>query len=175
LQTLFTPFHCPRQRVWTPYKYRLTFGTLFPGISRPMTALAASNGQPPEFVKSGGFTVLVVEDEENLRTLLRRTLQSQGYGVLEAANGAEALLILEEKRQVHIVVTDLRMPVMDGRQLASVLSRLHPAIPVVFMSGFTAQLMNMRLVSPEITFIVKPFKYDDLLALIRQRLESRAS
>jgi CheY-like chemotaxis protein len=90
-----------------------------------MTALAASNGQPPEFVKSDGFTVLVVEDEENLRTLLRRTLQSQGYGVLEAANGAEALLILEEKRQVHIVVTDLRMPVMDGRQLASVLSRLH--------------------------------------------------
>ena len=140
-----------------------------------MTALAANNDHPPASVKSHDATVLVVEDEENLRTLLRRALQSHGYGVLEAANGAEALLILEEKRQVHIVVTDLRMPVMDGRQLASVLSRLRPAIPVVFMSGFTAQLMNMRLVSPEITFIVKPFKYDDLLALIRQRLESRAS
>jgi len=64
---------------------------------------------------------------------------------------------------------------MDGRQLASVLSRLHPAIPVVFMSRFTAELMNMRLISPGIAFIVKPFKYDDLLTLIRQRLESCAS
>ena len=140
-----------------------------------MTALAANNDYPPASVRSEGSTVLVVEDEENLRTLLRRSLQSHGYRVLEAANGAEALLMLEEKHQVDLIVTDLRMPVMDGRQLGSVLSRIYPTMPVVFMSGFTAQLTNMRLVSPEIAFITKPFRYENLLALIKQRLESRAS
>ena len=67
-----------------------------------MTALAANNDYPPASVESHRTTVLVVEDEENLRTPIRRTLQSQGYWVLKAANGAEALLILEENRQVHI-------------------------------------------------------------------------
>jgi two-component system, cell cycle sensor histidine kinase and response regulator CckA len=64
------------------------------------------------------------------------------------------------------------MPVMDGRQLASALARRRPSLPIVFMSGFTAQLMDLRLVSPNLAFLAKPFRNDDLLAAVKTRLAS---
>ena len=119
-----------------------------------------------------GPTVLVVEDEDVLRAAIRRLLQSEGYNVLEAQNGATALKLLEGTAadSVALVLTDLRMPVMDGRQLASALARRRPSLPIVFMSGFTAQLMDLRLVSPHLAFLAKPFKNDDLLAAVRGKL-----
>ena len=120
-----------------------------------------------------GFTVLVVEDEDSLRGAIRRLLSDAGYMVLEARHGAEALEVLAGTRTpVGLVLTDLRMPVMDGRQLAAALARLRPTLPIVFMSGFTAQLMDMRLVSPHLSFVAKPFRNDDLLATVRHHLTS---
>lgn len=117
-------------------------------------------------------TVLVVEDEDALRAAIRRLLQEQGYNVLEAQNGATALQLLEgtAAKNVALVLTDLRMPVMDGRQLAAALARRHPSLPIVFMSGFTAQLMDLRLVSPHLAFLAKPFRNEDLLAAVRGKL-----
>jgi two-component system, cell cycle sensor histidine kinase and response regulator CckA len=117
--------------------------------------------------------VLVVEDEDPLRSAIRRVLQTEGYAVLEAQNGAMALELLtasESAAGVELVLTDLRMPVMDGRQLAAALARLRPRLPIIFMSGFTAQLMDMRLVSPQLAFLAKPFRNEDLLATIRNQL-----
>jgi two-component system, cell cycle sensor histidine kinase and response regulator CckA len=113
--------------------------------------------------------VLVVEDESVLRTGIRRLLEDAGYAVMEAENGATALELLENgvAERIGLVLTDLRMPVMDGRQLASALARRHPTLPIVFMSGFTAQLMDLRLVSPNLAFLAKPFRSDDLLAAVR--------
>jgi two-component system cell cycle sensor histidine kinase/response regulator CckA len=138
-----------------------------------MTGSAAKNAPSPTPQRVP--TVLVVDDEDNLRAVIRRLLQGEGYGVLEAENGASALQVLEEEtdHEVGLVLTDLRMPVMDGRELASVLARLRPRLPVVFMSGFTAQLMDMRLVSPRLTLLTKPFRNDDLLAAVRGQLEPR--
>jgi len=59
------------------------------------------------------------------------------------------------------------------RQLAAALARLHPNLPIIFMSGFTAQLMDMRLVSPDLAFLAKPFRNDDLLARVRGQLKPR--
>jgi len=120
-------------------------------------------------------TVLVVEDEAALRQSIGRLLQKEGYQVLEAPNGATALEILDDAagKAISLVLTDLRMPVMDGRQLASALARRHPSLPIIFMSGFTAQLMDLRLVSPHLSFLAKPFKDQDLLAAIRSQI-SRA-
>ena len=134
------------------------------------------NGTPPaEAGANSGATVLVVEDEDGLRSVIRRLLQDDGYTVLEAPNGARALQLLAHgaDREVALVLTDLRMPVMDGRQLAAAMARLHPSLPIVFMSGFTAQLMDMRLVSPELAFLAKPFRNDDLLATVRGQLKPR--
>jgi CheY-like chemotaxis protein len=117
-------------------------------------------------------TVLVVEDEDLVRAGIRRLLQSEGYTVVEAQNGAQALQLLKDEAtdQVALVLTDLRMPVMDGRQLAAALARLRPSLPIVFMSGFTAQLMDLRLVSPHLAFLAKPFRDADLLATVRGQL-----
>jgi two-component system, cell cycle sensor histidine kinase and response regulator CckA len=113
-----------------------------------------------------------VEDESVLRAGIRRLLEEAGYAVVEAENGATALQLLENgaSERIALVLTDLRMPVMDGRQLASALARRHPSLPIVFMSGFTAQLMDLRLVSPNLAFLAKPFRHDDLLAAVKTQL-----
>jgi two-component system, cell cycle sensor histidine kinase and response regulator CckA len=125
---------------------------------------------------SGSCTVLVVEDEDVLRSVILRTLRAGGFQVLEAQDGATALQVLEAAGdlRVELVLTDLRMPVMDGRQLAAALARLRPSLPIVFMSGFTAQLMEMRLVSPDLTVLAKPFRNEDLLDMVRGQLERRS-
>jgi two-component system, cell cycle sensor histidine kinase and response regulator CckA len=117
-------------------------------------------------------TVLVVEDEDALRTNIRRLLEAAGYQVVEAPNGASALQLLDDTTGpvVGLVLTDLRMPIMDGRQLASALARRRPSLPIVFMSGFTAQLMDLRLVSPNLAFLAKPFRDQDLLAAVRSQI-----
>jgi two-component system, cell cycle sensor histidine kinase and response regulator CckA len=133
---------------------------LNPGDSLPGPGVAA------------GTTILVVEDEHALRAAIRRLLQNEGYRVIEAENGAAALEVLNAPSSagVALVLTDLRMPVMDGRQFAAALARVRPDLPIVFMSGFTAQLMDMRLVSPHLAFLAKPFKNDALLAAVRDQL-----
>jgi two-component system, cell cycle sensor histidine kinase and response regulator CckA len=137
-----------------------------------MTDLSQPGSAPSSRRAGPGPTVLVVEDEDPLRSAIGRLLQKEGYTVLEAQNGARALELLTgtESAGVKLVLTDLRMPVMDGRQLAAALSRVRPSLPIIFMSGFTAQLMDMRLVSPHLAFLPKPFRNDDLLVTIRSQL-----
>lgn len=137
-----------------------------------MTDLSQPGSAPTPPRAGSGPTVLVVEDEDPLRYAIRRLLQNEGYTVLEARNGANALELLAgtEASGVKLVLTDLRMPVMDGRQLAAALARVRPSLPIIFMSGFTAQLMDLRLVSPHLPFLAKPFRNDDLLATIRSQL-----
>jgi CheY-like chemotaxis protein len=139
-----------------------------------MTDMTEHSGAPSLSPPRAALTVLVVEDEAALRAGIRRLLQKEGYTVLEAENGATALQLLDQApNSVALVLTDLRMPVMDGRQLAAALARRHPSLPIVFMSGFTAQLMDLRLISPHLAFLAKPFRNDDLLAAVKTQLERR--
>jgi CheY-like chemotaxis protein len=80
-------------------------------------------------------TVLVVDDEEIMRSLLTRTMESEHYQVYAAADGVEALAVLENGPQVDLVIADVSMPKMDGRQLMLELSKRHPHLPVVLISG----------------------------------------
>lgn len=136
--------------------------------------MARHSGTGPAEPSTPGLThtVLVVEDDDALRASIRRLLSSRGFDVIEAQNGATALQLLEKESapKVSLVLTDLRMPVMDGRQLASALARRYPSLPIVFMSGFTAQLMDLRLVSPNLAFLAKPFREAELLAVVRRQL-----
>ena len=119
------------------------------------------------------LTVLLVEDEPILRAAIRRLLEGEGYAVLEADQGAKALELLRDNngQNIDLVLTDLRMPVMDGRQLAAALARLYPRMPILFMSGFTAQLLDLRLVSPHVEVLAKPFRNQDLLVAVRRSID----
>jgi two-component system cell cycle sensor histidine kinase/response regulator CckA len=118
-----------------------------------------------------GMTVLVVDDEHAMRALTRRMLESEGYQVHEAADGMGALDALAEGWPVDVIVTDIRMPRMDGRELASRLVAQSPSIPIVFMSGYDVYLGPMDLPGP---VLAKPFRSEQLTALVRQLLAGQA-
>jgi two-component system cell cycle sensor histidine kinase/response regulator CckA len=113
-------------------------------------------------------TVLVVEDELPVREVLSRTLAEAGYQVLEASNGLDALQLFEGREcGVDVVITDLRMPQMGGRELAARLAERGPVPPILFMSGFNSPRTAGSLPGP---VFQKPFENDRLLAQLSQLL-----
>ncbi|MCK9377416.1 MAG: PAS domain S-box protein [Syntrophobacterales bacterium] len=122
----------------------------------------------------GSETVLVVEDEAALRTLLCRVLRMFGYEVLEARHGGEALLICERHRgPIHILVTDIVMPQMNGRDLVDRLTPLHPEMKVFYMTGYADQdLAPYGVLDQPKMIIPKPFRPLDLVKKIREFMDA---
>ena len=116
-------------------------------------------------------TVLVVDDEAAMRALTRRILEGEGYHVYEAADGVEALATLTQGWPVDAIVTDIRMPRMDGRELANRLTTHSPRIPIVFMSGYDVYLGPVDLQGP---VLAKPFRSEQLTAVVSQLLARQA-
>ncbi len=117
-------------------------------------------------------TVLLVDDEDMLRVVLRRLLEDAGYHVVEAVNGQQALGQLNDPRAaIRVVLSDVRMPVMDGWELAAAIARSHPALPVILMSGFGTTFLESSL-HARVNFLPKPFHHDQLLKLLRRLLSS---
>ena len=117
-------------------------------------------------------TVLVVEDEEGVRALMQKILRRQGYTVIEAANGAEALELVKSREEtIHLLVTDVVMPQMGGRVLAEQLKGIRPDIKVLYVSGFTDDaVIQSGLLPPGTAFLQKPFTLSSLLAKVREIL-----
>lgn len=121
-------------------------------------------------------TVLVVDDEEGLRTLVCRTLRDEGYGTLEAAHGAEALELIENAAEpVDLVVTDMVMPGMDGRELGRRLAQRWPTLPILYISAYDVNDI-FRRGSPRTSapFLQKPFPAEELITSVQQLLASRS-
>jgi len=118
-------------------------------------------------------TVLVVEDEEAVRRLLTRVLSSQGYRVLEAGNGAEALDIASRERgKLDLLLTDLVMPRMGGRQAAAELRDKYPQLRVLFVSGYTDDVSFERELDPCVGFLQKPLTPAALVRKVRELLDA---
>jgi CheY-like chemotaxis protein len=118
---------------------------------------------------SGGKTIILVDDDAMLRDLLARTLADAGYPVLTAANGEEALALASTLNgHLGLVVTDIRMPVMDGLTLADTLSRFPDPPPILFISGFTE---GHELPGP---YLAKPFLPSALLSQVGRMVNAPA-
>jgi two-component system, cell cycle sensor histidine kinase and response regulator CckA len=105
-----------------------------------------------------GITVLVVEDTGPLCKMIGRMLRESGYTVLEAADGAEALALVDQQADgIQLVLTDVIMPRMKGTELADRLSRLRPELPVLFMSGFADDPVVQGVAKGGDRFLRKPF------------------
>ena len=119
-------------------------------------------------------TILLAEDEDGVRAVARRILELQGYTVLDAACGADALDLAEKYPEpIHLLLTDLVMPGMDGRQLSERLVARRPSTRVLFMSGYASdKLLRHGLSNPEVAFLPKPFNSAALAAAVRAVLDA---
>jgi PAS domain S-box-containing protein len=135
--------------------------------------VAAPPAQPLR--PAGSRTVLVAEDEDGVREVVGRVLGSAGYQVLTAANGEEALLLAHRHAdRIDLVLTDVVMPRMDGPEFVRALQATHPEIPVLYMSGYAAPLLDDDgRIDPGLTVLGKPFTSGDLLHAIQSALAAR--
>jgi PAS domain S-box-containing protein len=139
--------------------------------------------QPPESeleavakeVPHGTELILLVEDEDQVRAILQHILEEQGYHVLAASNGAEALVLAQEpNRDIRLMITDVVMPQMGGRELAEQILVTRPLLPVLFMSGYTDDaIVRLGLLDQKINFIQKPFDSAAVARKVREVLDQR--
>jgi two-component system cell cycle sensor histidine kinase/response regulator CckA len=131
-----------------------------------------NQGKERQGVRPGTETILLAEDEEIVRQLMREVLKSNGYEVLEAANGVEALLLCERHRgPIHLMITDVVMPEISGRELTERLARLRPEMKVLFMSGYMDdKIIHHGILDSDIPFLQKPFTPYTLALKVREVL-----
>jgi two-component system, cell cycle sensor histidine kinase and response regulator CckA len=153
---IFLPRHHPEKEV----------------ASDPVAAKEAPTDAKPRTDLTGQGTILLVEDEEGLRSLNARGLRSRGYSVIEASNGVEALEALEEKEgAVDLVVSDVVMPEMDGPTLLKTMRGKNPDLKIIFVSGYAEDAFEKSLPeNQQFAFLPKPFTLSQLVAAVKETM-----
>lgn len=149
-----------------------TFTIYLPRVEAAVGKAVLGGEEPVD--REGRETVLLVEDDEEVRSLVRMILLRHGYGVLEARDGEHALTVADEySRPIHLLVTDVIMPRMGGRELAERFAETHPDTRVLIMSGHTDEaIMRRDVFGPDTVFLRKPFSPDELLRKVREALDT---
>lgn len=151
-----------------------TFTICLPRANQP-----AEHGETAATPKTadGSETLLLVEDEEGVRKLLTHVLHRRGYKVLEASNGEEALRLYERRgSDIQLVLTDMVMPHMSGRELGEKLRSLRPDLKIIYMSGYTDDvLVRTGALGPGMSFLQKPLRPEVLAAKVREALDGKHS
>jgi len=149
-----------------------TFKIYLPRIDDPIETQDAAN--LAEELSAGVETVLLVEDEEAVRSLVCKVLRASGYTVLESLNPADALRIAREHPDpIHLLLTDVVMPQMSGREVANQVIVLRPSTKVLFISGYTDDaIVHHGVLDPKTAFLHKPFSPDALARKVREVLDN---
>lgn len=152
------------------------FGTTFkiylPRVDK--NAFEMEEERRTESVTTGNETILLVEDQELVRDLTTQLLKNCGYQVIQACNGEEALAICENASQkIDLLLTDIVMPKISGRQLVALVGPKRPGMKVLYMSGYTDDaIVQQGIIEPDSNFIAKPFTLTDLAHKVRQCLDA---
>ncbi len=159
-------------RVYSEPNQGAAFRIYFPRIDE--TVAEYPYGAQASVSLNGSETILIVEDEEVVRNLIEMNLKSFGYTVLKAKNAQAALSLCREKKDMHIhlLITDVVMPGMNGRNLAEKIKKIRPKIRVLFISGHTEDaIVHHGVLDDGIPFLQKPFKLMDLVQKVRKLLD----
>jgi len=162
--------------IW-PYS-ELGMGTTFkiylPRVDE-MAERAQAHAQAAASGLGGTETILLVEDEEGVRALTRQLLQRHGYTVLEAEHGQDALLLCERySGPIHLLLSDVVLAQMSGRELVQRLSPLRPEMRVLYMSGYSDEaIVQHGVLAPGTAFLQKPFTTESLMRKVREVLEGK--
>ena len=152
-----------------------TFKIYLPRVAGTGEA-AAQIATPVETQKPepGTETILLVEDEANLRYLARQYLEKQGYKVIEAADGAVAMQIaVAHDKVIHLLLTDVIMPGMNGRELAQRIAEIRPNVKILYMSGYTENVIGHNgMLDAGVRLLQKPFTLRDLRSKVREVLDA---
>jgi PAS domain S-box-containing protein len=149
-----------------------TFKIYFPSAEHKI-GIETKTGTEAAFPMPEGITILLVEDDETMRSLTRQLLVEQGYHVVEGADGTSALETLaSHSGRIHLLLTDVVMRGMSGPGLATRVSLSHPGVKVVYMSGYTGELIAEReILKSGIALLEKPFTRSDLLKTVHSSLK----
>jgi two-component system cell cycle sensor histidine kinase/response regulator CckA len=152
-----------------------TFEVYLPWVDQPVATRPSRSGD--RTAPRGAETVLLVEDEEGVRALTRHVLAAAGYAVLEAADGDEALDIAAgHAGPIHLLMTDVVMPGLGGRELADRVLALHPAAKVLYVSGYTDDaVVRHGVLEEDVQFLQKPFSPGMLAIKVREVLDTPCS
>jgi two-component system cell cycle sensor histidine kinase/response regulator CckA len=139
------------------------------------TTMTTSSQPPAPEDGRGSETILLVEDDEQVRALARGILRRRGYTVLEAPGAGEALLVVEQYgARIHLIVTDVVLPRMNGPQLVERIRTSRPDITVLFMSGYTNEaIIQHGILDSGVAFLQKPLRPDTLTRMVREALGPR--
>jgi len=150
-----------------------SFKIYLPRVDEP--EVATGTPKVSAEIPSGTETVLLTEDEQDVREIAREFLESGGYKVIEAKNGQEAVeLAAKHREQIDLLVTDMVMPGMTGQDLAVRLQQEHPGLAVVFMSGYSEHAATeMANADPSVRLMTKPFSRSAILRTVREILHNR--
>jgi PAS domain S-box-containing protein len=150
-----------------------TFTIYFPAL--PEQAINGAKPKQIALIPHGVETLLVVEDEDPLRKIFVRTMRTYGYKILEAANGQEALKIAgNHPERIHLLMTDVMMPKMNGKELADEIKKSRPKTKILFISGYAREVLTQQgYLESGIHLIQKPFELDDLAMEIRKILDEK--
>jgi CheY-like chemotaxis protein len=154
-----------------------TFKIYLPRLSDTASLPLPQPPRMPERLSHGAQTVLLVEDEDPLRSLTRTCLESNGYSVIDASDAAMAIhLAKKHNGQIHLLLTDIVMPGMSGRELAKRLIGVHPETRVLYMSGYANAVVGQDSVLDDHTALLeKPFTLQTLLIKVYQSLHEGES
>jgi two-component system cell cycle sensor histidine kinase/response regulator CckA len=137
--------------------------------ARDRVELSRPRQKPSELWGSG--TILLVEDEDMVRSVAERALARHGYDVVTATNGEEGLLILQDRQDIDLLVSDVVMPIMDGPALGRQARSLYPDLPIIFMSGYAEKQLRQSIALNNVEFLPKPFSVQKLAEVVRNAIQ----